>query len=185
MTLKVKPQISEGDAVKLEVDQSIQGIVAGSAGQNDLQTSERSVQTTVMVDDGKGLVLSGLISDDVLETESKVPFLGDIPILGALFRSKTTDEKKINLMIFLKPTILRDANKGLELTQSKYDFIRGKQLEIQDKGISFIADEDLPVLEAFDEYLDLPPPFEGEEGSVNAPPGGVNAPGNAAPVNEE
>ncbi len=186
LTLKVKPQISEGDAVKLEVDQSIQGIIAGSAGQNDLQTSERSVKTTVIVDDGKVLVLSGLIRDDVLETESKVPFLGDIPVLGALFRSKSTDEKKINLMIFLKPTILRDANKGLELTQSKYDFIRGKQLEIQDKGISFIADEDLPVLETFEEYLDLPPPFEGEKGSVNVPPGGVSNPGNAAaPANEE
>lgn len=185
LTLKVKPQISEGDAVKMEIDQSIQGIIAGSAGQNDLQTSERSVKTTVIVDDGKVLVLSGLIRDDVLETESKVPFLGDIPILGALFRSKSTDEKKINLMIFLKPTILRDANKGLELTQSKYDFIRGKQLEIQDKGISFIADEDLPVLETFEEYLDLPPPFKGEEGSENVPPGGVNNSGDAATANEE
>lgn len=160
LTLKVKPQISEGNTVKLEIDQSIEDIIAGQAGEGDLQTSERSIKTTVIVDDGSVLVLGGLIKDDVIETESKVPLLGDIPVLGALFRSKASQKTKTNLMIFLKTVILRDAKNGLNLTQNKYDYIREKQLELRSQGISFIADDEIPVLKAFDELLELPPPFE-------------------------
>ncbi len=160
LTLKVKPQISEGDAIKLEIDQSIEGILAGQAGQGNLQTSERSLKTTVMVDDGKVLVLGGLIDEQVLESESKVPLLGDIPILGALFRSTSTSKSKKNLMIFLKPVILRDARKGIALTQSKYDYIRDIQLETQEQGVSFLANDELPILPEFEDYLELPPAFE-------------------------
>lgn len=159
LTLKVKPQISEGDAIKLEIDQSIEGIIAGQAGEGDLQTSERSIKTTVVVDDGKVLVLGGLIKDDVFETESKVPLLGDIPLLGALFRSKSTTTNKTNLMVFLKPAIIRDGVRGMNLTQSKYDYIRSKQQELREQGVSFVSDENVPVLQEFDSYLELPPPF--------------------------
>jgi len=160
LTLKVKPQISEGNAIKLEIEQSIEGIVDGSAGEGDLLTSERSLKTTVMVDDGKVLVLGGLIDESVIETESKVPLLGDIPILGVLFRSTSTTKKKDNLMIFLKPIILRTAQKGLKLTQQKYDFIRDQQTLMRDQGVSFVADEELPILPKFEDYLELPPAFE-------------------------
>lgn len=160
LTLKVKPQISEGDAIKLEIEQSIEGIVGGQAGAGDLQTSERSLKTTVMVDDGKVLVLGGLVSEDVTETESKVPLLGDIPILGALFRSTSTTKIKNNLMIFLKPVILRNAKQGLALTQSKYDYIRDKQLFVREQGVSFLSDDELPILPKFDDYLELPPAYE-------------------------
>jgi len=160
LTLKVKPQISEGNAIKLEIEQSIEGIVDGQAGEGDLLTSERSLKTTVMVDDGKVLVLGGLIDESVIETESKVPLLGDIPLLGVLFRSTSTTKKKDNLMIFLKPIILRTAQKGLKLTQQKYDFIRDQQTLMRDQGVSFVADEELPILPKFEDYLELPPAFE-------------------------
>ena len=169
LTLKVKPQISEGDTIKLEIDQSIEDILPGDGADSDVSTSERSIQTTVFVDDGKVLVLGGLIKDNVSETETKVPLLGDIPFLGALFRSKTTRNDKTNLMVFLKPVILRDGTKGTEFTQSKYNFVRDKQLELQDDGISFISDDNIPVLPQFDTYLELPPPFS-EAGDDNIQP---------------
>ncbi len=159
LSLKVKPQISEGDTIKLEIEQDLDGIVAGNAGANDLQTSKRSIKTMVMVDDGRILVLGGLIKEDLTEAETKVPLLGDIPLLGALFRHSATNKVKTNLMVFLRPVISRDIESGLRLTQSKYDYIRGKQLDMQDEGATLISDSEVPVAPKFDEKLVLPPPF--------------------------
>ncbi len=166
LALKVKPQISEGDTVKLEIDQKVDGIIAGNAGAEDLQTSERSLKTTVIVDDGRILVLGGLIKEDLFETESKVPLLGDIPLLGALFRHTSTDKKKTNLMIFLRPVIMRDAESGLRMTQSKYDYIRDKQLELKDEGVTLLSNDVIPVVPRFDAKLVLPPPFEAPKGGT-------------------
>ena len=166
LTLKVKPQISEGDTIKLEIDQSIEDILPSGGADSDPSTSERSIKTTVFVDDGKVLVLGGLIKDNVSESESKVPLLGDIPFLGALFRSKTTRNDKTNLMVFLKPVILRDGMKGLEFTEDKYNFVRNKQQELQ-KAV--ISDDNIPVLPQFDSYLEIPPPFP-EAGNVDKQP---------------
>lgn len=164
LALKVKPQISEGDTVKLEIDQKLDGIVSGSAGGQDLLTSERSIKTTVMVDDGNILVLGGLIKEDLQENESKVPLLGDIPLLGALFRHSSTDKTKTNLMVFLRPVIMRDVESGIRLTQSKYDYIRGKQLELKEEGVALMSDDEMPVAPRFDAKLVLPPPFEPPKG---------------------
>lgn len=107
LTLKIKPQINEGNAVKLEVEQEVSSIAPSTAGV-DLITNKRSIKTSVMVDDGQVLVLGGLIEDVLREKEERVPLLGDIPILGWLFRYNSVTKVKTNLMVFLHPTILKD-----------------------------------------------------------------------------
>ena len=160
ISLKVKPQINDGDTVRLDIEQSIDSITAGNAGQGDLVTSERTINTSVLVDDGKILVLGGLIKDDLLENEQRVPLLGDIPILGALFRSKSVQKIKTNLMVFLRPVILRDAKRAIALTNSKYNFIRGLQQEQQADGVPLLSDETTPELPDIENFLELPPPYE-------------------------
>ena len=160
ISLKVKPQINDADTIRLDIEQSIDSITAGNAGQGDLVTSERTINTSVLVDDGKILVLGGLIKDDLLENEQRVPVLGDIPILGALFRSKSVQKIKTNLMVFLRPVILRDAKRAISLTNSKYNFIRGLQQEQQEDGVPLLSDETTPELPDIENFLELPPPYE-------------------------
>ncbi|MBL1276633.1 MAG: type II secretion system secretin GspD [Ectothiorhodospiraceae bacterium] len=157
--LKVKPQINEGNTIRLDIEQTVDGIAGGAAGAGDIVTSERSIKTSVLVDDGQMLVLGGLIKDDLVETKQKVPLLGDIPFLGALFRYTTVQKVKTNLMVFLRPTILRTKADSLNLTRSKYNFIRSKQLELNIKGVSLLSNESHPVLPAAREFLELPVPF--------------------------
>jgi len=159
ISLKVKPQINDGDTVRLDIEQKVDSIAAGDAGQGDLVTSERTINTSVLVDDGKILVLGGLIKDDLLENEQRVPLLGDIPILGALFRSRTVQKIKTNLMVFLRPVILRDASRAVALTNSKYKYIRDLQAGRQEVGVSLIPDETVPELPEIENFLELPPPY--------------------------
>lgn len=164
--LKVKPQINEGDAIRLDIEQKVDGISGGSAGAGNIVTSERSINTSVLVDDGKALVLGGLIKDDLVETEQKVPLLGDIPLLGMLFRYKSVQKIKTNLMVFLRPTILRTKSDSLNITRTKYNFIRSKQLVLNEEGVSLLSGETHPVLPLPGEFLELPAPFD-ENHSVN------------------
>ncbi len=157
--LKVKPQINEGDAIRLDIEQTVDGIAGGAAGAGDIITSERSIKTSVLVDDGKMLVLGGLIKDDLVETEQKVPLLGDIPLLGALFRYTSVKKVKTNLMVFLRPTILRTKEDSFKLTRSKYNFIRSEQLRLGADGVSLLSDESHPIMPESDEFLELPAPF--------------------------
>jgi general secretion pathway protein D len=167
--LKVKPQINEGDAIRLEIEQSVDGISAGSAGSGDIVTSQRSLNTSVLVDDGKALVLGGLIKDDLVETEQKVPLLGDVPLLGALFRYKSVQKVKTNLMIFLRPIILRSKDDSLNITRSKYNFIRSKQLALEERGVGLLSEETQPMLLPAEDFLELPPPFEEKEMPPSSP----------------
>lgn len=160
ISLKIKPQINDGNTVRLEIDQSIDSITAGNAGQGDLVTSQRTINTSVLVDDGKILVLGGLIKDDLLENEQRVPLLGDIPILGALFRSQSVQKIKTNLMVFLRPIILRDDKRAAALTNSKYKYIRDLQAGKQEAGVSLLPDETVPELPDIENFLELPPPYE-------------------------
>lgn len=132
LTLKITPQINEGDAVRLKVEQEISSL-SPSIKAVDLVTSNRSINTTVIVEDGGTLVLGGLIQDQVTETQQRVPILGRIPILGALFRSDSTSKTKTNLMVFIKPTILRDNVQSTFETNAKYNYIRDQQLGISPK----------------------------------------------------
>ncbi len=133
ITLKVKPQINEGDTIQLEIEQEISSVVP-SARTVDTVTSKRTIKTTVLVEDGRTLVLGGLIDEQENETRQKVPFLGDIPLIGFLFRFDSESTAKRNLMIFIKPSILRNALDVDQATFGKYNLIRSQQLRMRDEG---------------------------------------------------
>lgn len=120
LTLKVVPRIHEGNVVRLEVAQEVSSLVPTVIGAADLITNRRSIQTTVLADDGQTIVLGGLISDDRTQTKSQVPILGDVPIVGELFKSRRESQTKRTLFVFLKPTILRDRAAANAVTQAKY-----------------------------------------------------------------
>lgn len=130
LTLKIKPQISEGGTVKMLIYQEVSSVqdLSNPAG---VITNKRSLDTTVLVNDGQTLVLGGLIQDQVTNGEFKVPLLGDIPLIGWLFRYETRKSAKTNLMVFIRPTVLRTAEASKGLTQSRYDYLRDKQEENQ------------------------------------------------------
>ncbi len=129
ISLKVKPQINEGDAITMEIEQEVSNIASSAASTVDIVTNKRSIRTTVQLEDGALLVLGGLMDDTVRTSEQKVPVLGDIPVLGALFRSKRNDAVKRNLMVFVRSTIIKDPDKARMLSLNKYNFIRDLQLD--------------------------------------------------------
>ncbi len=125
LTLKIKPQISEGGAIRLEIYQEVSTVSRTQIeSSSDLITNKRAIETTVVVDDGHTIVLGGLIQDTVESTQSKVPLLGSIPILGILFRYKSDKTVKKNLMIFLRPTIIRSVDDSYRLTSDRYDHLK-------------------------------------------------------------
>lgn len=127
--LTIKPQINEGDTIKLDISQEVSQIEDDSTtGASDIVTSKRTIETSVLVDDGQTLVLGGLLSDTVNDSKERVPGLSSIPILGRLFRYSSTTQRKRNLMIFLHPTILRDTRTASYYSSEKYNFLRSKQL---------------------------------------------------------
>lgn len=147
LTLKVKPQINEGDAIKLEIEQEISNVSNKPVpGASDIVTNKRSIKTTVMVDDKQMIVLGGLLDDNLTESVQKVPVLGDLPVLGNLFKSRKSDKTKRNLMVFMQPSILRDAAYTNEISSGKYNFMRGLQTEIRDEGVNLLPNEDAPLL---------------------------------------
>lgn len=156
--LKVTPQINEGTAVQLLIEQEVSSV--SGATSVDIAINKREIKTTVIVDDGGTIVLGGLIDEDVQESVSKVPLLGDIPILGHLFKSTSTSKRKRNLMVFIRPTIVRDGITMNKISQRKYDFMRAQQLKKQAEGVSLMPFTDTPVLPEWDENLALPPSFE-------------------------
>nr|VFJ68978.1 MAG: general secretion pathway protein D [Candidatus Kentron sp. FW] len=154
LTLKIKPQINEGDTIKLEVEQEVSDVIQSPEGATDLTTRKRSIKTSVIVEDGQLIVLGGLIDDTVTETQAKVPLLGDIPLLGALFRTTRTEKRKNNLMIFLHPRILRDAGTANIASYKKYNTVRAMQMELQKRGVRMIPDASTPILLRLEDYLD-------------------------------
>ncbi len=122
--LTITPQINEGgDSLLLQISQEISNIASSAAGAVDLITNERIIETTVIVEDGETLVLGGLLEDTLRESEQRVPILGSIPLLGALFRVQKSDVVKTNLMVFIRPTILRDTAQSRFETNTKYNQI--------------------------------------------------------------
>ncbi|MDG1773306.1 MAG: type II secretion system secretin GspD [Oceanicoccus sp.] len=127
LSLKITPQINSGDAITLDVLQEIETISETSANTNDIVTNKRSIKTKVIVEDDNILVLGGLISDDVQQIVSKVPILGDMPLLGALFRTTTDKVIKKNLMVFIHPVILDSDEVAIELSQKNYNLMQDLQ----------------------------------------------------------
>lgn len=156
--LKVTPQINEGNAVKLTIEQEVSGRNGDIEGNPII--AKREIKTTVLADNGATVVLGGLIDEDVQQSESKVPLLGDIPGLGALFRSTSSTKRKRNLMIFIKPTIMRDDGLLSEVSQRKYNYVRAQQLAQGEKGIHLMPGAETPAMPEFDESLIIPPTFD-------------------------
>ena len=129
LTLRVTPQVAEGGTVKLKVYQEVSSVVptTNNVKSADLITNKRSIENTVLVDDGQIVVIGGLISDDTKNGDSKVPLLGDIPFIGNFFKYQNRSRDKTNLMVFLRPTVLRDGKAANQLTGERYDYIRNEQ----------------------------------------------------------
>jgi general secretion pathway protein D len=144
----------------LDISQEISSIAQSAAGAVDLITNERIIETTVIVDDGQILVLGGLLEDVMRESEQRVPFLGRIPGLGALFRSRKTDLVKTNLLVFIRPKILRDASQTTLETNAKYNYIRDVLQDNSGDGINLMRDADTFQLPPFEE-ANSPTPVQG------------------------
>ena len=156
--LKVTPQINEGSGVQLTIEQEVSS-VSGATGV-DISINKREIKTTVMADDGATVILGGLIDEDVQESVQKVPLLGDIPIIGHLFKSTSNTKRKRNLMVFLRPTIIRDGQLMNDLSKEKYNYIRAEEMASREAGLELMDDEKLPILPEWNDELSLPPSFE-------------------------
>ncbi len=146
ITLTVTPHINDGDSVVLDIEQEVSSLTGLSSIASDLITNERKIQTKVLAGDGRTVVLGGLIKDNVQDGTQRVPVLGSIPLLGRLFRNDAVEVTKTNLLIFIRPTIIRD-DKALEgATANKYQYIRDQQLQRRAKGSNLLDSERMPVL---------------------------------------
>ncbi|MEQ1556431.1 MAG: type II secretion system protein GspD, partial [Gallionella sp.] len=145
LTLKVKPQISQGGTVKLAIYQETSAIspTVNAAG---LITSKRSIDTNVLVDDGQIIVLGGLIDDNLQDNEESVPGLGSIPWLGNLFKYRVRTHNKTNLMVFLRPTVIRNTEQSTDLAADRYDFIRAAEINNQPEQTWLMPSMDAPLL---------------------------------------
>lgn len=156
--LKVTPQINEGTAVQLKIEQEVSSVSGATAV--DISINKRSISNTVLADDGSMVILGGLIDENVQESVQKVPLLGDIPVLGHLFKSTSSTKQKRNLLVFIRPTILRDSVSMNKLSHGKYNFIRGEQVKRKDDGINLMPNEVPPVLPEWNDALVLPPTYQ-------------------------
>ena len=147
LTLRVKPQISENGTVKLTIFQEVSSVQASSVNSpSGLITNKRSIESNVLVNDGSIVVLGGLLSDEYAGNQDKVPGLADIPIFGNLFKSEARGRKKTNLMVFLRPVVVRDAAASDALSMGRYDLMRATQGNAQPAPSSILPINEAPVL---------------------------------------
>ena len=144
--LSITPQINEGNSLLLKISQEISSIAQSAAPAVDLITNQRIIETTVIVDDNEILVLGGLLEDVLRESDQSVPFLGKIPLIGGLFRVRKTDKVKTNLLIFIRPKILRDSAAISLETNAKYNYIRDIQKMDRSRGVPLMPGLDRPIL---------------------------------------
>lgn len=149
LTLRIRPQVGEGGAVRMTIYQessSVNEKVAPGTSNAGPTTDKRQIESSVVVDDGGIIVLGGLIEDRFIENRSKVPLLGDIPYVGALFRSESRTKKRTNLMVFLRPIVLRDGAAADRLSLDRYDLIRAQQKDSQPTANPVLPIREAPVL---------------------------------------
>ena len=163
LELKLTPQINEGNSILLKIDQIVSNLTGNSVGGQPV-TNKREIKTSVLAKDGEIVVLGGLIDHDLIESEQRVPLLGSIPLLGSLFRYRSTKNTKRNLMVFIQPTILKDSKTSSHYTRRQYKYLR--QLQIKNQGtVQLMPGEKRPVL---DELKQLTP-----NASVKVPAAGT------------
>ena len=147
LTLRVRPQISEDGTVKMVIYQEVSSVVPTTVGNTSGPiTNKRAIESSVLVDDGAVVVLGGLLEDQFTTGESKVPLLGDVPVLGNLFKSQSRNIVKTNLMVFLRPVIVRDAAATESYSLDRYDLMRGAQQSNQPRPSSVLNINEAPVL---------------------------------------
>lgn len=157
ITLEVTPQINEGDSVVMEIVQEVSSISQQVLAASDVITNERKIETKVLAKDGDIVVLGGLVKDDVQDSQQGVPVLQHIPLLGRLFRNDVVSVTKSNLLVFIRPTIIRDDEDLAGATAEKYRYIREQQLERRARGLIFLDDGSLPLLPNWDERVEALP----------------------------
>ena len=160
LTLRVKPQISENGTVRLQIFQEVSSVKASSINSaTGLITNKRSIESNVLVDDGAIVVLGGLLQDEYAGNQEKVPIVSDLPFFGNLFKSETRSRRKTNLMVFLRPVVVRDSSQSDELSIDRYDLMRLKQEAAQPPPSTVVPVNSGPVLPALrsDPRLGQPP----------------------------
>jgi general secretion pathway protein D len=170
--LKVTPHINEGNSVQLKIEQEDSSPGAKLTDSADISTNKRSIKTTVLIEDGGIIVLGGLMSDTVTESEDRVPGLGAIPIIGNLFKSRSGSRQKKNLVVFIRPRIMRDADTTQSASEAKYNEVRRQQQGITNGHITLLPGEKQPVVPSIPSGIALPP---------SPPPADTNAQG-AIPI---
>ncbi|MFA6440948.1 MAG: type II secretion system secretin GspD [Sterolibacterium sp.] len=157
LTLKIRPQISEGGIVRMQIFQEASSIQEGTlSNASGPITNKRSIETAVVVDDGGIVVIGGLIEDSYGMGEDKVPLLGDVPVLGALFRYDTRKRTKTNLMVFLRPQIIRDAAGYQSVTSDRYDYVIGEQRKSAEGATLMWGEKGVPTLPPAGSPLTVP-----------------------------
>jgi general secretion pathway protein D len=144
--LKVTPHISEGNAVQLKIEQEDSSPGAKLANSADISTNKRAIKTTVLIEDGGIIVLGGLMSDTVSESEDRVPVLGAIPIIGNLFKSRSGSRQKKNLLVFIRPKILRDDVQTESTSEASYNEMRGQQKSLNGGHIMLLPGQTQPLI---------------------------------------
>ena len=173
--LEVKPQIGEGGSIKLFLRQEVSSIAgAVTANSADLILNKREIQTTMTVDDGQIMAIGGLLDDNERRTLEKTPLLGDIPILGELFKSRSRTRGKTNLMVFIRPTIMRTAEDARRLAEQRYGYIRNQQLTER-------PDREPTIDELLRDYMGIEPPVAPDLGALTTQPPVAASPITTAP----
>ncbi|HEX6016716.1 MAG TPA: type II secretion system secretin GspD [Burkholderiaceae bacterium] len=160
ITLRIRPQVGEGGVVRMTIYQeasSVSDKVAPGTSNAGPSTDKRSIESTVVVDDGAILVLGGLIEERFSQNIAKVPLLGDIPYFGALFRSESRTKTRTNLMVFLRPVVMRDLESATKLSLDRYDLIRARQKEAQPVPSAILQNNETPVLPPYAPSVPLAP----------------------------
>jgi len=147
LTLRVKPQISENGTVKLQIFQEVSSVQPSSINSSTgLITNKRSIESNVLVDDGAIVVLGGLLQDEYAGNQDKIPGVGDVPFFGNLFKSESRSRKKTNLMVFLRPVVVRDAQVSDALSLDRYELMRAAQKDAQPAPSKLVPINEAPVL---------------------------------------
>ncbi|MDQ6628394.1 MAG: type II secretion system secretin GspD, partial [Pseudomonadota bacterium] len=176
ITLRIRPQIGENGTIRMTIFQessSLSSQVAPGTSNAGPSTNKRSIESNVVVDDGQILVLGGLIEDRYTDNRSKVPLLGDIPYLGALFRNESRTKTRTNLMVFLRPVVMRDADTANRLSLDRYEQIRGFQKDMQPSRSLLVPINDSPVIPPMRGIDDAARPLAAPQSSPGTAPGAL------------
>ena len=178
--LKVTPHINEGNSVQLKIEQEDSSPGAKLTDSADISTNKRSIKTTVLIEDGGIIVLGGLMSDSVTESEDRVPGLGAIPLIGNLFKSRSGSRQKKNLLVFIRPKILRDSDTTQGISEEKYNEVRQSQQHLNNGRITLLPGQRQPTVPGIPQGIALPPVVPSDANAQGATPNGPSP--SAAPA---